>query len=70
MKEPTKVNKTTANVQNAVRNVGRQREDTNLRTGRLVMQVLNRNDLTRPQKDRYLRMIRNAGRRVSGLPTT
>ena len=39
----------------------------NYKTGRLVMNVIQRNDIPTQQKNRYLRMIRRAGRNMLGL---
>lgn len=42
-------------------------DSINYKTGRLVMNVLQRKDISTKQKNRYLRMIRRAGRSMLGL---
>ena len=39
----------------------------NYRVGSMVMNVIQRNDIPTQQKNRYLRMIRRAGRNILGL---
>ena len=38
--------------------------DINYRTGRLVMAILGRADLSKQKKNRYLRMVQRAGRNM------
>lgn len=45
----------------------RNADSVNYKTGRLVMNVIQRNDISTQQKNRYLRMIRRAGRNMLGL---
>lgn len=49
--------------------VARERnvDSINYKTGRLVMNVIKRNDISTQQKNRYLRMIQRAGRNMLGL---
>lgn len=42
-------------------------ESINYKTGRLVMNVIQRNDISTQQKNRYLRMIQRAGRNMLGI---